>query len=380
MLIKQIKARKILDSRGEPTIEVLVNGCKASSPSGKSKGRYETPSYRMSLAQNISDINNLKKSLRNMNINSFADLAILERLIKKHFNFKDVKQFGANALFALESAILKALAKSEHKELWEIINPKARKMPVPLGNAIGGGMHSQKFANHPTFQEFLLIPKSSSIRKNVKTMEKIYSKIKSSLGVHLINDEGALQTPLDNEEALTLLSKFKKDVRIGVDAAASSFYNNGTYSYKNEQLSRSAQIFYINSLIKEHKIFYLEDPLEENDFKGFRKISKKALVCGDDLTTTHISRLKKAISSKSINAMIIKPNQNGSLLEVAEIFKLCKKHNIKTILSHRSGETLDSAIADYAFSFQADFIKTGIETPWRKVKLKRLINIEHSLR
>ena len=120
--------------------------------------------------------------------------------------------------------------------------------------------------------------------------------------------------------------------------------------------------------------------MQEEDFDAFSQINKKnTLVVGDDLTATHISRVEKAIKNKSINAMIIKPNQNGSLLEVKKIFDICKKKGIKTILSHRSGETMDSALADYAFGFGADFIKCGISTPWREIKLQRMIEIENSL-
>ncbi|MEK6800435.1 MAG: phosphopyruvate hydratase, partial [Nanoarchaeota archaeon] len=119
----------------------------------------------------------------------------------------------------------------------------------------------------------------------------------------------------------------------------------------------------------------------EEDFEGFSKIQRKnSLVIGDDLTATQLPRLRKAINAKSINAMIIKPNQNGSLFELKKIFETCKKHKIKTILSHRSGETLDNALADYAFGFQADFIKTGISTKWREVKLNRLIEIEKEIK
>lgn len=366
MLIKDLFATKILDSRKEPTIEVSVNGCKASSPSGKSKGKYETPSYKKSLAQDIKTINKLKLDF---DINNFSDLIKVERICKN--------KLGANSLFALESAVLKALAKSQGKQLWEILNSRAKRLPTPLGNAIGGGLHSSN-KNPPTFQEFLLAPNKKSIRENVKIMNQTYSKLKKILKSKSKNDEGAWNTSLNNSQVLEILSKEK--IRIGVDAAASSFYKNGIYTYKNKSLNRTAQIHYINSLIKRFNIFYLEDPLEENDFPGFAKISKKNLICGDDLTVTHIGRLKKAISKKSINCMIVKPNQNGSLLDVAKVVALCKKHNIKTVLSHRSGETLDNALADYAFGFQTDFIKCGISTPWREVKLKRLIEIEENLR
>jgi len=378
MYIKEIKARKIKDSRGEPTIEVTVNNQKASSPSGKSKGKYETPSFHINLNWNIEAINNLSIPFE---IISFQDLRKLEFFITKKFKLRSAKQFGANALFALESAIFKALAKEQKKQLWQIINPKARTMPIPVGNAIGGGLHSEKQKNHPEFQEFLLIPNKSSIKDNVKIMNFIYDKLKRIIKTSSKNDEGAWRTSLSNEEILEILSKFK-EINIGLDVAASSFYKNQEYIYKNKLLDRNSQIEYINSIIKDYNLLYVEDPLQEEDFNGFSKIRKSPphLIVGDDLTATQISRLKKAISSHSINAMIIKPNQNGSLLELQEIFNICKKHNIKTIISHRSGETLDSALADYAFAFQADFIKTGISTKWRECKLKRLIEIENSLK
>jgi enolase len=382
MIIKEVRARKISDSRGEKTIEVSVGNSRASSPSGKSKGKHETPSYHNSLDWNIKAINSLNKIMRKnpLAINNFAGLIKVESLITRTFGLKNIKQFGANALFALESAILKALATSQGKELWQIVNPLARKIPIPLGNAIGGGMHSEKFKVHPTFQEFLIIPHKNSIRENVRVMNEVYNKLKRATKARAVNDEGALQTNLGNEAVLKLLEKFRNKVHIGLDIAASSFYCKGEYIYQNEILDKNAQIFYINLLIKDYKLDYVEDALEENDFKGFSKISKRALVCGDDLTATHLSRLKEAITNKSINAMIIKPNQNGSLIELAEIFKLCKSRGIKTILSHRSGETMDSALADYAFGFGADFIKTGIATRWREAKLKRLIDIEKSLK
>lgn len=371
MIINSISAKKIKDSRRDYTIEVSVNGSRASSPSGKSTGKYETPSYHNNIDWNIKSINSLSI---NLEINKFQDLEKLEVFIKKKFKLKDAKQFGANALFALESAVLKALAKSQKKQLWQVINPKANKIPVPVGNAIGGGLHSHN-SNHPEFQEFLLIPKGNSIKENVRVMQSIYNSLKKAINAKSTNDEGALQTTLSNEEILEILSKFK-EIRIGIDVASSTFYKNGNYHYKNKFLDKNTQIHYINFLIAKYEVFYLEDPLEEEDFSGFSKIYKKNLVVGDDLTATQISRLKKAIREKSINAMIIKPNQNGSLIELKKIFEICKKNKIKTILSHRSGETLDSALADYAFGFQADFIKTGIATKWREVKLKRLIEIE----
>ncbi len=385
MYIKEVSARKIQDSRGEDTIEVSVNGQKASSPSGKSTGKYETPCWHRSLDWNINAINKLKIPFQ---FNTFNDLSKVEKLIKRQFNFKNVNQFGANALFALESAILKALAKSQKKELWEIINPSLKnvKIPIPVGNVIGGGLHSHK-KNHPVFQEFLIIPKEKSIKENVNRMQIIYKKLKKVLRSKFINDEGALEGDFDEEKILLILSKFKDIINIGIDVAASSFYKNNSYNYNDKLLSKEEQLDYINEIIKKYNILYLEDPLQENDFLGFSKIlniknsnrKDKCLIVGDDLTATHISRVKKAVKLKSINALIVKPNQNGSLFQLREVFDFCKKNKIKTIISHRSGETLDSALADYAVGFQADFIKCGIATKWREVKLKRLIEIENSL-
>jgi enolase len=373
MFLKKVRARKILDSRREPTIEVEVKGCKASSPSGKSTGKHETPAFHNSLKWNLKFLNKIRF---NLEINSFDDLKKVELFVKKKAELKDAKHFGANALFALESAILKALAKEKNIELFQLLNSHAKKFPVPVGNAVGGGLHSHN-KDKPTFQEFLLIPQGKTFKENYQIMNKVHKKLKKLVKAKGQNDEGAWQTHLNNEHVLEILHKTKK-IKIGLDVAVSSFYKNGTYCYSNLQLDKTSQVHYINDLIKKFNLLYCEDPLEEEDFKGFSKIfrDQNHLVVGDDLTATQVSRLKKAIKLKSISAMIIKPNQNGSLIELAEIFRLCKKHNIRTIISHRSGETLDSALADYAFGFQADFIKCGIATKWREVKLRRLMEIE----
>jgi len=377
MLLKRVHAKKIRDSRGDPTIEVSLNGVNASSPSGKSKGVHETPSFHKSLSWNIKFLNRIKFDIP---INSFGDLKKVESFIKKKAKLKDPKQFGANALFALESAILKALAKEKGLELFQLLNNKPNKFPIPLGNVVEGGLHAHK-KDHPTFQEFLLIPQTNSPKKNFKLLQEAHSKLKTILKSNKKTDEGAWEVSLDNEQVFEKLSKFK-NLGIGTDIAGSAFYKNSEYFYKNKTLDRTTQIHYINSLIKDYNILYCEDPLDEEDFEGFAKIrrDKNHLVVGDDLTATQISRLKKAIKTKAINAMIIKPNQNGSLIELAEIFKLCKKHNIKTILSHRSGETLDDALADLAVGFGADYIKAGVATKWREAKLKRLRKIEHLIK
>ena len=377
MIIKAVGARAVKDSRGENTIEVSINKVRASSPSGKSTGIYETKPYRKSLKWNVDFLNKIKE-FDNLEINSFDDLIKIEKLLKKKLKLKNVKGFGANALFALESAILKALAKDKGIELWQVVNPKAKKFPTPVGNAVGGGLHSSN-KNKPEFQEFLLIPKEKSFSKNVRIMNQVYSKLKVKLKTKTKNDEGGLQTSLSNDEVFETLSKFK-NIRFGTDIAASSFYKKGKYNYKENKFDKKEQINYVNDLINKYNLFYVEDALDEKDFTGFAKVKSRNLIVGDDLTATQINRLEKAIRKKSINAIIIKPNQNGSLLEVKKVFEICKKHKIKTILSHRSGETLDNSLADYAFGFGADYIKCGIVTKWRRSKLDRMVEIERKLR
>ena len=376
MLIKEIKAEKIPDSRGEPTIKITIDGVAASAPSGKSKGKYETKPYNTGLDFSIEEINHLNFDFE---INKFEDLKKVENFICKKYKFRNARQLGANVLFALESAILKALAKSKNKQLWQIVNPKAKKMPIPVGNAVGGGMHT-KAKVHPVFQEFLLIPNEPTFKENVIVMKSIYEKLEAALNASEKNDEGAWQVPLNNKEVLDILAKFKGRVRIGLDVAASSFFRSDLYIYISKMLNRESQILYMNNLIENYDLYYVEDPLQEEDFIGFSQIKKKHLVVGDDLTATQIPRLKEAIKHNSINAMIIKPNQDGSLLELKKIFDLCQANNIKTILSHRSGETMDASLSDYAFAFGADFIKCGISTAFREAKLKRMIEIENNLR
>jgi enolase len=176
------------------------------------------------------------------------------------------------------------------------------------------------------------------------------------------------------------------NLEVGIDCAASQFFDSKkkVYVYKNriQKLSREEQINYILGIAEKYGLFYIEDPLDEEDFLGFVELCKKtkSLVVGDDLTVTNLKRVQKAIKLGAITGLIIKPNQTGSLIEVRKIFNLCEKNCIKTIVSHRAGETLDDTIADIAFAFQADFIKTPIVGKEREAKVKRLKMIEAGLK
>lgn len=388
MRIEKIGARKVLDSRKEPTVEVSIETEKgefvSSAPSGESKGRFEARSYARNLQSDINFINKIKlEEINKIGIEKFKDLREIEGFVGR--------KIGANSLFVLEASILKALASEDEKEPWEFLSRgKPRKLPFPVGNAIGGGLHS--FSKRPDFQEFLFISKAARFFDRVFINKQAYKIADDLVPDKKISDEGAWWTSLDNEKVLEIMNivqheikkKFGEEIEIGIDAAASTFFARKSYSYKNkkQRLNKEQQINYIAKLAKNYGISYIEDPLQEEDFYGFAELRKKAksLIVGDDLTVTNLTRLKKAVKTKSIGAVIIKPNQNGSLLKVKEIMDFCRDKGIKTVFSHRSGETMDSTISDLAVAWKADFIKTGIFGKEREIKLNRIVQIEKSIR
>tara|TARA_Y100000034_G_scaffold75166_1_gene90304 strand:- start:11298 stop:12482 length:1185 start_codon:yes stop_codon:yes gene_type:complete len=392
MEIKKVIAKAVKDSRGEKTIQVSIKTnkglFKASAPSGKSTGRFEVKAYANGLKSDINIINSIDVAeLNGFLIERVKDFLKLERRLKK-----TKRMLGGNSLFALEACLLKALAKENKQELWEFLWRGGRlKAPHPVGNAIGGGLHSKgKNEMKPEFQEFLFIPNCKSFKRCVEINKIAYKTAKKILRTWRRNDEGAWETNQTNEQVLEIMTevqkiikeKYKERIEIGLDIAASSFYN-GNYNYKNpgRRLNKKNQISYVRGLIKRYKLFYVEDPLYETDMSGFAEINKeKCFIVGDDLIATNPERLKKAIRLRAINAVIVKPNQIGSLVKTKEVIDLAHKHNIKTIISHRSGETMETTIADLGVGWNCDFIKTGIYGKVREAKLNRLIEIEKKLK
>jgi enolase len=380
VVINEVSAKAVFDSRKEKTVFVSiktnVGNFSASSPNGKSRGLHEKKPYKKSLEDDIKTLKNFSNYFSEDNIDSYDDLKRIEDTVEGHV--------GTNSVFALESAVLKAMAKEQGKEIWEIINPKSRKFPRLVGNCIGGGKHSNA-ERKPDFQEFLLIPHEKTVKENFnllkKSKEEAFRLLKDAdkdfSGKK--NDEDAWQTSLNDKEVLEILKDF--NIPLGVDVAASGFYKRKNYHYKNPLFKRSEeeQFRYLSNLINNFNIFYIEDGFNEEDFNGFEKLMKKfpkSLIVGDDLVTTSYKRFEKAIKEKSINAIIVKPNQIGSLIEVKEVCELAEKNNIKIVFSHRSGETNENILADLAFGFQADFLKCGITGKEREIKIKRLIEIE----
>jgi len=408
MFVKSVVPRVILNSRKEWTIEIVLESYegkfKCSAPSGKSTGKSEVVSWNEGgVKASFRLLRKFCLGLKHENfiIKKIKDFGKLEKLMLE-FEKKN-GLLGGNVWYAVEGVFLRAAAADVGKELWEFINDEVNdglrpKMPMPVGNCIGGGLHS-KLVNgkRPDFQEFLLIGKGKSygraVTKNLRAYN--YAKtliMKKAKRLNIArNDEGAWNVSFSNEDTLEILKRVAKkfDLRIGLDVAAGSFYDKGYYTYKNKSLIRDKvdEVDYMAKLVRKFGIFYLEDGMDEEDFGGFKSLNesvkrrrKKCLIVGDDLTTTHLKRTQRAVRGGAINSMIIKPNQVGSIVEVAKVVQYCKKNDIVMIFSHRSGETMDDILADYCVGFGGSFLKSGIFGRERMVKLKRVMEIEKSLR
>jgi len=380
MLVTDIRATKIKNSRGEPTIQISVNNTgSGSAPSGASKGKYEAPAYPKGIDHAVKFVNSkLRKSLLKFKFNGFEDLEKIE--------VKLPKDFGANPTIALEFALLNALAIDKDKPLWKILNPKAKKMPRILANVAGGGAHAHKFKTLD-IQEILLSPNTRRIEDDTQATLEFHGELGKLLKAKKQTDEGAWIPSIGFGETFETLLGIT-GYEHGIDVAASQLYKSGKYHWKHlwdgksETADREKQIEIITSIAKEYNLFYIEDPLEQNDFAGFAELRKNlpdVMICGDDLTATNLNRLKKAVQMKAINAMVIKPNQCGSLIKTKEVFDYAIKHRVTPIISHRSGETMDATIAHIAFAWQAPFVKFGIAQKERMAKLNELIDIEKNL-
>lgn len=363
-----ISVKKVVDCRGEPTVEVNYFGSVGSAPSGTSKGRHEKKGFVFEIDKEISAFKKMIPQIKKIKIEEFEDFRKIESLLRK---------FGASVVIALEFAILK------HKGGYKWLG--GNKIPRPLGNCIGGGAHGGSL----DFQEFLTIDEkaksvSDAFFKNMKMHKSVLEEIDDvDKGFDRKKTiEGAWAPEISNIKALEIMRKVSKRLKckIGLDIAASNFYEDGGYKYKDgRRLSREEQIDFVNELIKKNKLYYVEDGLEQEDFDGFSQIKRrKCLVVGDDLITTNPKRLKKAIDFHSINGVIIKPNQIGSIIKTKEVIDMAKKHHITPVISHRSGETSDNTISHIAVGFEIPIIKIGITGEERISKIKELIKIENN--
>lgn len=405
--IKEIYARQILDSRGNPTIEaqiLLNNGVTASAavPSGASTGQYEALELRdeadiycgKSVFKAIANIKGIiADSLKGYDV--FDQSSIDHKLIDLD-GTKNKSNLGANATLAVSLAAARTAAVASKMPLYRYLGgAAAMTMPVPMLNVLNGGAHAN---NNVEIQEFMIVPIGApTFTKAMEMSISVYHALghilkESHLGT-TVGDEGGFAPNLENDEqALKLLIRSieragltpGKDIAIALDAAASEWKTPENYQQKKSKLTFSTQelIQYFKRLIESYPIISLEDPLADDDFEGFSQIAAQTdiQIVGDDLFATNSERLKKGIERKSGNAILIKPNQIGTLSETLETVRLAKCNGYKTIISHRSGETADPFIADLAVAIQAGQIKTGAPARSERVcKYNRLMGIEQIL-
>ena len=404
--IVNITSREILDSRGNPTVETKVYTEKGnigvfSVPSGASTGTREALELRdnderyfgKGVLKAVNNVSLIKEKLVGVEVSE--QRKIDEAMIELDGTFNK-SNLGANAILSVSVACLKAAALDSGLDVYEYLNKREKRLPYAMYNIINGGKHS---SNNLDIQEFMIVPKFKEFKDGLRAASEIFNQLKSLLikqGLSInVGDEGGFAPDLkSNEEALSLIIKSISEagydpgvnVFIALDVAASSLYNknNDTYKLDNNSLKREELLDYYVSLVKNYPIISIEDAFDENDYEGFKMITevlgKKISIVGDDLFVTNKELLKKGIDNKMCNAILIKLNQVGTFYETLETIVLAKQHNYTTIISHRSGETLDTFIADLAVSLNIPFIKTGSVTRGERVcKYNRLMEIEEEL-
>jgi len=403
-VIEDVRLRKIIDSRGNPKVEADVltwNGFgRAAAPSGASTGVNEVTSFPEGGVDQV--INEVEDLISSEIIGMEAeDLREIDEVLKEIDGTDNFQTIGGNTAVAVSMAVAKAGASSYNMPLYKFLGGiMPTSIPFPLGNMINGGAHAG--TNAPDIQEFLVIPVgASSILEAMETNINVHRKIKSKIQekddtfTGGKGDEGGWAPNLTNEEALEIQFTSCEEVsdetgvtvRPGLDVASSEFWNEseGKYVYEREGVSRTVeeQIDYIADLIDTYKFFYVEDPIQENDFEAFAELTKKSgkdcLICGDDLFVTNAKILAEGIKQNAGNSLIIKPNQIGTLTDTYNTIQLAKSNKYVPVVSHRSGETTDETIAHLAVAFQAPVIKTGAAGGERIAKLNELVRIEEEL-
>jgi len=397
--ISEIKAEEIKDSRGNPTLKVSVFVGDISEsfsvPSGASTGVHEAHELR---DEDEKGVKNAIKKVNNL---------IAQALVGKDvLNQKEIDEtmidldgtlnkdnLGGNSMIGVSIACAKVAAKISEKEVFEYLRTLAeikssKKTPYLYMNLINGGKHAN---NDLAFQEYHIVPDTEDINEAIEIGIKIQNTLKEIINKDLgaeslvLGDEGGFAPKIsDIKKPLIYLTEAIRQnyllgkVHLALDVASSSFYNTdkGFYSIDGKNISKEEFMSLYNSLIKEFSLFSIEDPFDEEDFESFKELrdfNNKLIVVGDDLTVTNKILLKQAIEKKSINAMIIKPNQIGTLTETLETMQLARENDLELIVSHRSGETDDDFIADLAYAFGCFGLKSGApEKSERKVKYDRL--------
>jgi len=396
--IEDVLIRKILDSRGKPTVEVEVWTCESTgifaAPSGASTGAHEAkalPDAGIDKAIDLFESDVIPKVI-GMDVFDQEGIDILLREID---GTDDFSRIGGNLAVGLSIAVSKSAADLLEIPYFRYLGGlMSSQLPYPMGNVLGGGKHA---IGGTDIQEFLVIPQGESFRESAFAGSKVHSRVtellrkkrpKAAIGK---GDEGAWVAAIGNDEALELVSQACKEVsdqvgfpiQPGLDVAASSFFEDGAYKYAKRKLDKDGQIAYMAELADKYELFSIEDPLQEEDFDGFailtEEIGDRCLVIGDDLFVTNEERLDRGIEVGACNAILIKPNQIGTLTETLDTVRLAQESGYQTVISHRSGETTDAAIAHMGVAFGSICIKTGAVSGERIAKLNELIRIEEIL-
>ncbi|MDG1939175.1 MAG: phosphopyruvate hydratase [Paracoccaceae bacterium] len=409
-LISSIHGRQIIDSRGNPTVEVdvrLKDGSfgRAAVPSGASTGAHEAVELRdnesskffgKGVRKAISGVNGeLSNNLIGMNA---LDQSKVDTLMCELDGTPNKARLGANAILGVSMAVSKAAAASIGKNLYEYIGgPKAHILPVPMMNIINGGQHAN---NQIDIQEFMIMPINlSSISEAIRVGSEIFHTLKNELNNNNlstgIGDEGGFAPNLKStREALDYILKsiekagYKpgEDVCLALDCAATEYYKDGLYvmAGSNQVFDSDAKVEFLKSLISDYPIISIEDGMAEDDWNGWKtlthEIGSRCQLVGDDLFVTNTKRLSKGIDEKAANSLLVKVNQIGTLTETIDAVNLAHKNKFTCVMSHRSGETEDSTIADLAVATNCGQIKTGsLARSDRLAKYNQLIRIEESL-
>ena len=406
-VINSVTAREILDSRGNPTVEVEVkledkSIGRAAVPSGASTGAFEAAELRdggsrylgkgvETAVKNV--VLKIAPAVIGMNAN---DQRLLDEKMIALDGTKNKSSLGANAILGVSLATARAAAISSNQSLFKYLGGvSAKTLPVPMMNILNGGAHAD---TNVDIQEFMIAPiGAQSFKESLRWGAEIYHSLKSVLKkkglATSIGDEGGFAPNLEsNRAALDLIlvaienAGFKAGTQIALamDVAATEFFEDGKYKFEGKALTSEQMIAYYSELVSNYPLVSIEDPLDEDDWSGWAKLTselgEKIQIVGDDLFVTNIERLTKGIESKTANALLVKVNQIGSLTETIDAVNLAHKNNYRSMMSHRSGETEDTTIADLAVALNCGQIKTGAPARSERVaKYNQLLRIEEQL-
>ena len=405
--IKNIYAREILDSRGNPTVEVeltLESGIKevASVPSGASTGKNEALELRdndknryhgKGVLKAVSNVNNIIRPL--LIGKDSLNQEEIDRIMLEKDGTENKEVLGANAILGVSLANLKAAAKYKGIELYEYLG-KEYSMPKCMMNILNGGAHAD---NNLDFQEFMIVPNKEMYHENLRMGSEVFNTLKTVLKERNllcgVGDEGGFAPKLNNAtEALELIKEaitksgyvLGKDINIALDVAASEFYNEeeDIYLLEGQRYTKEKLVSYYEELVNNYHIISIEDGMAEEDYEGWKLLTNKLSniqLVGDDLFVTNKKLLQKGIDMHIANAILLKLNQIGTVTETLETIKLARENNYKTIISHRSGETEDNYIADFAVGLNLGQIKTGSMSRGERLsKYNRLLRIEEQIK